>query len=139
MTGFGMYVSTYVALTSSGLAIVSDAPAGADPAAPTLYGIVIDDSPSAAIAFIPSPVPADSVLVVHVSPPVSVGVSFQKDLRFAKAIPAAAASAQQIEDEIVAMYGTIITGNRYFARAKIVQENGLQSAWSNVVFGDVTS
>lgn len=135
LTGMQAFVGVNGALISAGLAAVSDAPASDTPDAPVIT-VDTPEADAAAVGFTPTPVPADTSLVVQISPPKSRGVRYNSDFRTIGIFPAATGSPADITGGVSGKYGPLDVTKRYFVRAKLVTDDGQSGPWSNILIFD---
>ena len=124
LTGHQAYVGLYCALINAGLTPSDDAPGGEAPAAPafTVTTLAADE---ATLAITPTPVPADTALVIEAAAPVSPGVNFVKDYRKIWVVAAGTAvTAYDVIDFLTDKFGTIPVGKKIFFRLTLVDANG---------------
>jgi hypothetical protein len=108
-----------------GLAAVADAPALSD-AANIVTAVITLSEVALSIAYTPTPMPANTYLMVFASPQRSAGRAFEADFRFIKASAAAGASPLVALAEYTAKFGVPVTGNRIFF-SFVAAINGFES------------
>jgi len=108
-----------------GLAAVADAPALSD-AANIVTAVITLSAVALSIAYTPTPMPANTYLMVFASPQRSAGRAFEADFRFIKASAAAGASPLVALAEYTAKFGVPVTGNRIFF-SFVAAINGFES------------
>jgi len=144
LTGLQYYVGVQTLLQLVG--------AGANPYPPGYSSVLnapvisVDEDSIAgppAIAFTPTPIPANQAMIVYSSPPRTKGVSFNRDFRYLLAAPAAEASPLDIGTELTTKWGTLLPGQRFFLRAKAIwtgtSDAGLVSTESNIITLDLVA
>lgn len=128
LTGHQAYVSVNCALLAAGLAVVTVPDAGAPLPAPALGAQTLTVA-GFSLAFGSNPVPAGESLVIETSPPVSPGVSFNRDFRIVK-VRAAAAVNTLVKADLESKWGSLAAGQKFFVRVSRVGSTGLRSAFA---------
>lgn len=113
LDGFMAYCSVNNNLDLVGDATVSDAPELVTPSTP-ITAVLTLSSVAFSIAYTPTPMPADTHLLVFASPQRSAGRNFEGDIRFIQKTAAAAASPVNILAAYTAKFGVPVTGNKVF-------------------------
>jgi len=108
-----------------GLAAVSDAP-GLSDAANIVTAVITLSATALSIAYTPTPMPANTYVLLFASPQRSAGRAFEADFRFIKASAAAGASPLVALTEYTAKFGVPVTGNRIFF-SFVASINGFES------------
>lgn len=113
LDGFQAYCSVNINKDLAGDATVSDAPALVTPST-ILTATITLTAASFSVAYTPTPMPANTRLVVYASPQRSAGRAFEGDLRFLQVTAAAAASPANVLAAYTAKWGVPVVGNRIF-------------------------
>jgi len=113
LTGFQAFCSVNNNLDLIAEATVSAAP-GLDTPETILTATITLTNAALSIAYTPTPMPADTHLLLFASPQRSAGRSFETDMRFIAKTAAAAASPFDAFTAYSAKFGTPVTGNKIF-------------------------
>ncbi len=136
LSGLQAFTSINVNLTKLGLAAVTIAPAMPESVGlVTLGAISATEGGAFTVAFTPTPVPADSKLVIEASGPVSAGKNFvpRSAYKFIQAVNAAGTSPATITTNWEAIYGpltTAVINPKVFVRACFVDSLGFQGPYN---------
>lgn len=136
LSGMNIYMRLNGNLQNVGAATIAVPPASLDsPEGSEITG-VSDASAMTVTITSGAVVPADTVRVIELTPPISNGVSFVKNLfRVVKNVPAAGTAAQNVWADYVLKYGAPVAGQKIVARQKDVSTlTGLTSAYTYVEF-----
>jgi len=125
LNGFMAYCSVNNNLDLCGSATVADAPALDTPDA-LLTATVTLSSVAFSIAYTPTPMPANTFLLVFASQQRSAGRNFEGDLRFIQKTAAAAASPVNVLAAYTAKWGVPVTGNKVFI-SLVASRHGFES------------
>ena len=133
LTGFNLFVRLNRELNNIGVANISNAPA--IPTVPGVTSLTLTAKVAAglvSLAYLPTPVPAGTALVVAFTPQVSGGISFVKsEFRKLSAIAAAQASPYVATSDYANRFGAPILNKRIFSQAKLVDiATGFSSVWT---------
>lgn len=136
LSGFQLFVGTNSLLTIVGASIRSDAPTGTFLATPTID--IDDDSIAGPIAllFTVSPVPADTAYVIFSSPPLSPGITFNRDYRYLTQFNAADVTPTAIGTALATKWGATLVGQKYLLKVKAVITNGASRGISSPYSSD---
>ena len=123
-TGHQVFVGLYILFNDVGLASgLPSIPIESPPAAVVVLDTELDDSPYATIE-IDAVLTANLVLQLESSPPVSAGVSYNKDYRFLAVYDSDTAGVVNILSALEAKWGSLTAGQRYFFRLTLVTLTG---------------
>lgn len=115
-TGHQVFVGLYSFMTdseiSSGPPVI---PSEAAPAAPIVSASTLTDAPAATIT-IDATLASDFVLALYSSPPVSPGITFNRDYRLLAYYTADTAGVVNIASAITAKWGALVAGRKFFFR-----------------------
>jgi hypothetical protein len=111
LTGFQAYLSVNNLNLLVGDAIVAAAPALSTPTGPTSVTLT---GATMSIAYLPTPAPAATRVIVRASPQGSAGITFMGDFRFMSVTAAAAASPVVVLTPYTAKFGAPVAGNKIF-------------------------
>lgn len=137
-TGHQIFVGLYSLENDS--EIVSGAPTvptEAPPAAVLVSASTLTDAPVATIT-IDADLDVDLVLALYSSPPVSAGVSFNRDFRLLAYYTADVAGVVNIAAALAAKWGALVEGQKFFFRLVLITPTGGASnptEYSKIVAG----
>ncbi len=123
-SGINLYVRLNTNLGLVAASSIDDAPLPSEvPALTTLTATATAGTPTLSVVFAPSPVPADTSLVIKASKQLSPGVSNVKGKTTVVAVKAAASTTPaNILSAYVAKYGTLVAGQKIALEAYQVNE-----------------
>jgi hypothetical protein len=124
LSGQALYVKLNNNLVAGGQVAISDAPAPvAIPALDSIALTAAAGTPAVSLAFTPTPVPADFNLFIDMTPNVTPGKSFVKNLfRRVAVIQDAETSPQDLLSAYSAIFGNPVEGQKIFVRAFFVSQ-----------------
>lgn len=132
LTGAQMYVSFNSQREAFGFAAADAVPVGVQPTAPVISDWTFTVGSECAITFTPTPLPADTALVVEVASPKSPGVTFVQDYRLIAVAPPASITPFNFYTEIQAKFGTIGEGVILWGRFSLFNESTGRSPYTLV-------
>ncbi len=122
LSGHQLYIGLNSQLSAAGAASIDNPPVAAG--APALETLTLDFDIGIGgvdLGFGPSPVPANTAMIVEATEPVSSGRSnVNNRFRQIAVVAAAATSPEDLEAAYVAKFGTPAVGQKVFVRAKFV-------------------
>lgn len=127
LSGFSAYIQCNFGMLLQGLPVIDEAPViSSETLLSNVELIPAIGSSEIKVSFDPSPLPADTTLVVRMSRPVSKGISnFSGSFKNLLVIPAGTASPVNIYDEYVAAFGYAPVGARVFGElTQMSKKNG---------------
>lgn len=114
-TGKNLYMIINANILIAGGTVVSAPPAETQPVALTAVVFATNTSAAQSITFLPTPVPANTVVVIQATRPLSAGIeSAGKQFRQVVVIPAAGTSPENSLAAYTAKFGAPITGKKIF-------------------------
>lgn len=124
LSGQALYVKLNNNLVAGGQAAISDAPAPvATPALDSIALTAAAGTPAVSLTFAPTPVPADFNLFIDMTPNVTPGKSFVKNLyRRVTVIADGDTSPQNLLTAYSALFGNPVEGQKIFCRAFFVSQ-----------------
>jgi len=116
LTGLALFISLNRRLQQAGLAAFDDAPADQFVTPPTTATLTVHAPSTASLAFTTTPAPTDHVAYLHLTGPISPGISNATTyLSFLVASTTSQTSPWNIATPLLARHGAIITGRQYAA------------------------
>lgn len=130
LTGLALYIAINQLLHQAGEPTTDDAPTD-QAVTPVATATITATAPNTfSLAFTPSPVPADHVLYVATTGPISPGITnTSKAKKFLAVSAFAATTPLDLSSELLSLFGDVITGRQYAVAAKFLNTtNGALSA-----------
>lgn len=130
LTGLALYIGINQLLHQAGEATTDDAPTD-QAVTPVATATITATAPNTfSLAFTPSPVPADHVLYLATTGPISPGITNTTTAKKFLAVSAFAATTPlDLSSELLSLFGDVITGRQYAVAAKFLNTtNGALSA-----------
>lgn len=134
MTPLQAFLAIALLMANAGLTPPTTAPTSDTPAAPVISADSLTSELS--IDFDPSPIAADTTLLLEASPPKTTGCLFNKDFRFFAALAAAVTTPKDLTVPYTAKFGALSVGQRIFVRARLLNSDGQVSPYSAVLVCD---
>lgn len=126
-TGKNLYTLTNINLALAGSAAVTEPPAFEAASNLTALALASNTTAAQTVSFAPTPVPADNILIIEATRPLSAGTTVPgKQFRKVTTVAAAATSPANTFAAYVAKFGTPITGKKIFIRAYTINLNSGQ-------------
>lgn len=127
LTGHQTFVGLRALFDAVNLTLPTLPPAGASP---ELTALDVVDSTAAGLELSATPalVPASTAVQIQSSPPLSPGREFNGDFRTIR-VAAAASQAELVAANMVARWGTLAAGQKFFIRMRSVSIAGGDGAW----------
>lgn len=120
-TGKNLYMIINQGLTLAGSPTVDDVPATTPATALTALGVASNTDAAQTLSFAPSPVPADMIVIVQATRPLSAGSNAPSGkFRDFTTIAAAGTTPANTFAAYVAKFGTPVTGKKIFFRAYVI-------------------
>ncbi len=127
LTGHQTFVGLRALFAAVGLTLPTVPPAGAAPEL-TVMAVTNVTALAFAASAMPALVPADTAVQIQTSPPLSKGREFNGDFRTVY-VAAATNSAEIDVNNMIARWGTLAAGQKFFLRARPVSIAGGEGAW----------
>jgi hypothetical protein len=139
LTGAQSFNAVNCLLVMAGLDAITTPPPDPLPDPPVITAFSGTDDGEFVIEYTPSPPGTETVLLLYMSPPKSLGTLFNGDYRYMGKKTAAQASPDNtvVTAEALAKFGLSVVGQRYFLRSRLLRADGGFSPWSGTAHMDV--
>lgn len=138
-TGLQAFVGVNIYHKLRGGDITQDPPTAGTPATPVLAAPVINDTPLFTVEMLFT-LPDDNYLAVYASPPVSPGITFNRDFRYLGMFDKPSPSGPVVlTSAYVAKFGSLPLGKKVFLRAMVFDSIGSRISAECVVAGVVVT